>query len=311
MIASLPLGRGDGDVERAVLNARRDTVRLRGDDSVASDNSRTKRAAAADLFDAEQNIDTEKTQNGGAYLQYIVVSVGVGAFLAAVSVSMCLFCDGGCDDGKSSISSGVDGPYVGQIDLADIQVIYNPAAIGGNTPARLPIGTQNEAFKQSHESLVLENPAVLAVPPTLNGGRGAPVRGGGGDIPARGAPGASQGQRVAGRGGQVQGSTNGGQGHLNDVYVENGRIVLAFENQHADDLAVTSSSKVTSTKVTSSSVASSNVRNMNNANAANKTTSANIKRTNELKAGSGGGQVIGGKEYDMNDVTLKNMYVRY
>lgn len=144
-----------------------------------------------------------------------------------------------------------NGHYVGQIDLADIQVIYNPSLMTSSV----------NAGRQAADSTVLENPGVnersvddLKVHRPNN-------------------------ERYIARNAA---SEDSGNVRLSNILVENGRIVLQYQNIHAktyEDTSVTP--QLTGCR--------------------GQTSGRTKTRSNDITP----------VEYDMNDIVWKNVHAKY
>lgn len=232
---------------------------------------RSKRAPSRELSGALRHTDGfSGAVASSTYLQNISVAlVFAAAFcLSSVVLVMCIFCNA-CDDDKSSDVGGANG-YVGEINLADIQVIYNPSS----GAARLPYAHSNEAFKGSQEDIIIGNPAALQA--------------------------SSNGQKLSSALGQNSRSdeikSKEHPRRLRDVYVERGNVTqLGYENRYAVGSRPSPKGNQTDSGRESDVRSSSTVQ--NSGSVANSNTSRNYFGA--------------GRDYDMNDVTIKNMHVRY
>lgn len=234
---------------------------------------RNKRASSLEISGALRRTDGSLgAVSNSAYLQNISAALAFAAAfcLSSVVLVMCIFCNA-CDDDKSSDIGGANG-YVGEINLADIQVIYNPSA----STARLPYAHSNAAFKGSKEDIIIGNPAALQAP--SNGQK----------------PNALDRERNS-RSDEIK--SNERPRRLRDVYVERGNATmqLGYENRYA------AGSRPNPVRNQMDNGRENAVRSSPNVQSSSSVANANTSR-NYFGAG---------RDYDMNDVTIKNMHVRY
>ena len=290
---------------------------------------------------------------------YVVASVVIFACVSAMFLNMCIFCNS-CDDDKSTDEEKAT-RYIGQINLADIKVIYNPAACASPPPApsQQTQAHNNMAFKNSQEDLVYQNAATLHIPQAetlkIRGGTSGQMTQGnfmtssyGGDQenlsarPDAPYPGsvvdadsykitfvsskssnvrtnensASQANRNSASQAN-RNSTSQANRKLKDVYVDRGnKIALAYENVYANDVtdsAVTSSSD--SSHVTLSDVTNKSKSNVHQGRDGNskksRGTTAKNNLVSEMYYAKPYSENISERNYDMNDIAIKNMYARY
>lgn len=217
---------------------------------------------------------------------FYAVTIAGAICISTIALSICIFCNA-CIDDKSSDVSGPNG-YVGKINLADIQVIYNPSAPG---VVRLPSHTHhNEAFKNSHENIILANPAVIDITShQITNVRPSSV-------------GITQenlyfdAKKASAWKDEKEEVKRVETRRLKDVYIEKGRTLkLEYENFYADDSAMTKNTEINYKKNGKENV---------------EPTHKNTSTTNTQHEFFHSKKEIG-KDYDMNDITLKNMHVRY
>lgn len=238
--------------------------------SSANSHERVRRASSSEISDAEHGVGLLSTfqRNEG-----VVLGVATVFCLSLTLVIMCIFCDG-CDEEKSSDIGGPSG-YVGEIDLADIQVVYNPSA---GAP-RLPHTRRSEAF----EGVVLGNPAILQV----SSCEGVSVGLSNGHKP----PASDQNSVLS----EIK-SNALSRGLVKD---EQG-ITLGYENPYSagfrTDLARNQMEK--SSRFLEN-VGENTVQSL----------SAQVDSAASINASRN--YFVGGRDYDMNDITIKNMNARY
>lgn len=245
---------------------------------------RTKRASNAEISHQSGDLLTETNKDAFTQTVAIILGVAVVFCLSTVALVMCIFCNA-CEDDKSSEVGGANG-YVGEINLADIQVIYNPSA---GAP-QLPYTHQNAAFKSSQEDIVVANPAVLQVTSL----EGVTVR------PSAGHQ--NQNHRLVPREETMANPSR----HLKNVQVEQGnKIKLEYENMYADKRPVSSYP---------GKPKDNNARIVENGKE-NKAPSSGVPQKNFVPQTNRSHEYINtnrtSKDYDMNDFTLKNMHARH
>lgn len=235
---------------------------------------RVRRASSSEISGAEHGVGLSSTLQ---HYEGVVLGIAAVFCLSLMMVVMCVFCDG-CDEEKSADVGGPSG-YVGEIDLADIRVVYNPSA---GAP-QLPHTHHNEAF----EDVVLGNPAILQV----SSCEGVSVGLSNGHRPT--APDQNSVLR------EIKSNALPSRGLIKD---EQGNVVmLGYENLHGaggfrTDLArnQTENSSGFPVNIGESAVQSSAAQ-------VHSTASVNASRN----------YFVSGRDYDMNDITIKNMNARY
>lgn len=244
---------------------------------------RTKRASNAEISHLSSNLLTKANEDTFTQTVAIVLGIAVVFCLSSVALVMCIFCNA-CEDDKSSEVGGANG-YVGEINLADIQVIYNPAA---GAP-QLPYTHHNAAFKSSQEDIVVANPAVLQVTSL----EGVTVR--------KSNANQNQNHRLAPREETVANPAR----RLGNAPVEQrNKVQLEYENMYADKRPV--SSYPTKPKDNNARAVENGKENKAPSGGVEKNfipqTNRSLEYTNTNRTN---------KDYDMNDFTLKNMHARH